>query len=118
VFAFDEEITISEMVAQNLGIVILTDLPVLRNCLSSKAFAVSLAILVPASDFLIEPSIISVVSIAALAERAARFLTSSATTAKPLPCCPALATSTAAFPENNKRGIDFSKPMPLMFISC
>jgi hypothetical protein len=59
--------------------------------------AVSLAIFVPFSVLLIEPSISSVVSFAALADLAARFRTSSATTAKPLPCCPALAASTAAF---------------------
>jgi hypothetical protein len=46
---------------------------------------------------LIEPSIIEVVSFAALALLAARLRTSSATTAKPLPCCPARAASTASF---------------------
>ena len=65
--------------------------------ISSNAIAVLFAILVPSLTFTIEVSIISVVSSAALADLAARFLTSSATTAKPLPCCPALAASTAAF---------------------
>ena len=62
-----------------------------------NAWAVSFASLVPPSTSFIEPSIILVVSFAAFADLAAKFLTSSATTAKPFPCWPALAASTAAF---------------------
>ncbi len=64
--------------------------------ISPSAFAVSFAIRVPFSTLLMEFLISSVVSFAAFAERAARLRTSSATTVKPLPCCPALAASTAA----------------------
>jgi len=62
-----------------------------------KATDVSFAIFVPVPTFLIEFSIITVVSFDAAADFAARLLTSSATTAKPFPYCPALAASTAAF---------------------
>ncbi len=58
--------------------------------------AVSFAIAVPSSTALIESLMSSVVSLAACATLPARFLTSSATTAKPLPASPALAASTAA----------------------
>ena len=58
--------------------------------------AVSFAIVVPSSTALIESPISSVVSLAACATLLARFLTSSATTANPLPASPALAASTAA----------------------
>jgi hypothetical protein len=46
---------------------------------------------------LTDSSIIEEVFLAASAERIARFRTSSATTAKPLPASPARAASTAAF---------------------
>ena len=65
--------------------------------ISSNARAVSAAIFVPAPTFTIESSISSAVSAAADADFAARFLTSSATTANPYPASPALAASTAAF---------------------
>jgi len=58
---------------------------------------VSSAMVVPFFTLSREPSISSDVSRAAFALRPARFLTSSATTAKPLPCFPARAASTAAF---------------------
>ncbi|MPN23503.1 hypothetical protein SDC9_170891 [bioreactor metagenome] len=75
-----------------------TSIPVceIPSMIFSSAPAVSFAILVPAPTFLIEVSIRSVVSLAALDDWVARLLTSSATTAKPFPCCPALAASTAA----------------------
>ena len=62
----------------------------------SRSLAVSLAILVPLSTAFIELWISTVVFLAASALLLARFLTSSATTAKPLPAAPALAASTAA----------------------
>jgi hypothetical protein len=46
------------------------------STISYKAFAVLFAISVPMSDFFIEPSISAVVSFAAFALLAARFLTS------------------------------------------
>ena len=50
------------------------------------------------SDTLLTLSLIStLISLAASALRCAKFLTSDATTAKPRPCSPALAASTAAF---------------------
>ena len=59
--------------------------------------AVSLAVLKPAREFSTLSLIKTWVCWAASADLAARFLTSSATTAKPLPASPALAASTAAF---------------------
>ena len=53
--------------------------------ISSNAWAVSVARAEPCSTLRIESSIISAVSLAAEALFPARFLTSSATTAKPLP---------------------------------
>ena len=64
--------------------------------ISCRDDSVSWAILLPLSTFASVDSIYWVVSLAASALLAARFLTSSATTAKPLPCWPALAASTAA----------------------
>ncbi len=58
--------------------------------------AVSSAILVPFCTCLIEFAINVLVPFAASALLLAKFLTSSATTAKPLPASPALAASTAA----------------------
>jgi len=55
------------------------------------ASAVSLAILLPSSIFFTESSIKAVVPFTASADFAARFLTSSATTANPLPAAPARA---------------------------
>ena len=57
----------------------------------------SVAISTPCRAFFTEPSIRFDVFFAASAERIARFRTSSATTAKPLPASPARAASTAAF---------------------
>jgi hypothetical protein len=53
--------------------------------------------LVPASTLSTESPISSLISLAAAAERCARLRTSEATTAKPRPCSPARAASTAAF---------------------
>ena len=50
----------------------------------------------PSSTEAMEPSISSLVALAASSDLVARFRTSSATTAKPLPAAPALAASTAA----------------------
>ena len=65
--------------------------------ISSIAAAVSSTILEPEFTCSMESWISSAVSFAASALLAARLLTSSATTAKPLPASPALAASTAAF---------------------
>ena len=51
---------------------------------------------VPSAVFPTESEMSSLISFAALAERCARLRTSAATTAKPRPCSPALAASTAA----------------------
>ncbi|MCY1554570.1 hypothetical protein D9M68_911500 [compost metagenome] len=51
----------------------------------------------PAATVSTEVSISALISLAAWAARWARVRTSPATTAKPLPCSPALAASTAAF---------------------
>ena len=67
---------------------------------SFKAEAVSFAILVPLSTAWSAPSIRAEVFFEASADLAARFLTSSATTANPLPAAPALAASTAAFKDS------------------
>ena len=64
---------------------------------SKSEVAVSSAIFVPLSIALIAFSISAVVFFAASADLPARFLTSSATTANPLPAAPARAASTAAF---------------------
>ena len=66
------------------------------STIRASVCAVSFAIAVPSSTALIESPISVVVSLAACATLPARFLTSSATTAKPLPASPALAASTAA----------------------
>ena len=66
------------------------------DMMACKASAVFVAMARPFSTFSMESSIMSVVSFAAFALRAARLRTSSATTAKPLPCWPARAASTAA----------------------
>ena len=63
----------------------------------SSEFAVSSAILLPFSTAFMEFSISTAVFWEASADLLARFLTSSATTANPLPALPALAASTAAF---------------------
>ena len=52
---------------------------------------------VPAPTLLADSSISSLISLAAAAERPASERTSDATTAKPRPCSPARAASTAAF---------------------
>ncbi len=52
---------------------------------------------VPSVVLVTESVISSLISLAALAERCARLRTSPATTAKPRPCSPARAASTAAF---------------------
>ncbi len=51
----------------------------------------------PSSTLLVESLISALISLAAVAERCARLRTSDATTAKPRPCSPARAASTAAF---------------------
>src|SRR2546426_43486 len=53
--------------------------------------------LLPTSTFSTESPISALISLAAAALRCARLRTSDATTAKPLPCSPARAASTAAF---------------------
>jgi hypothetical protein len=64
--------------------------------ISSNASLVSFEIEEPFLAWIIASSIMVAVSVAASAERWARDFTSSATTAKPRPCSPALAASTAA----------------------
>ncbi len=75
-----------------------TLLPI-ASTISSNAFSVSSASFEPFFTLLMESSIISSISLAADELFAAKLLTSSATTANPLPASPALAASTAAFRE-------------------
>ncbi|OFA04380.1 hypothetical protein DUGA2_19240 [Duganella sp. HH101] len=73
---------------------------VTRFTLSTISFMVLPACatsLLPASTLSTESPISSLISLAAAAERCARLRTSVATTAKPRPCSPARAASTAAF---------------------
>ncbi len=67
------------------------------STISASSPAVSFAIFDPLETVATEPSISVVVWFAASALLAARLLTSSATTANPLPAEPARAASTAAF---------------------
>ena len=64
------------------------------SCIVAPAWSASLE---PVSTLSTEASISTLISLAAAAERCARLRTSDATTAKPRPCSPARAASTAAF---------------------
>ena len=65
--------------------------------ISSRALPVWSTRAVPSSTFSTESLMRVLISLAAAAERCARLRTSPATTAKPRPCSPARAASTAAF---------------------
>ena len=67
------------------------------SAISERISATSSVTFTPSSEFFTDPSIISVVVLAASALRCARLRTSSATTANPFPASPARAASTAAF---------------------
>ena len=81
-------------ISASLSFVSLTLLP----CLSMISLD-SLIISTASLAFFLSSSITSLISPVNLAESSASFLTSSATTAKPLPASPALAASMAAFNE-------------------
>ncbi|MCY1555306.1 hypothetical protein D9M68_919560 [compost metagenome] len=65
--------------------------------ISSIVRPASATCLLPSSTFSTESPMRVLISLAAAAERWARLRTSEATTAKPRPCSPARAASTAAF---------------------